>query len=99
MEKIDYIIQWYTNNVNYTIPRSFFEYIINHNIVPDIDKEKINDLLLAKNDNNFIICDNKYQIKENRKKFINQFTAHIPKIQKFKIDLTNRNHVKLIKLN
>lgn len=98
MEKED-IINWYNANTNCKSCENIINYMIDNKIISEINKDIIDDFLLKKKNNNFIIQDGHYLIKENRINFINNHFTKNKKVNKYKLNLKNKNNIKLIKLN
>lgn len=98
MEKQE-LINWYNLNTNCQYCDGIINYMIDNKIINDINKEIVDDFLLKKCGNNFVTKNGIYIIKENRMDFIkNHFTKN-KKVNKFKLNLKNKNNIKLIKLN
>lgn len=101
MNDIESIIKWYSENTNIQNVDKVIEYLLTYKLLPSITKSVIDDLLLEKYDGEFITDkNNHYILKKNRIKFINSLNlSKTKKVNKFKLNIADKNNVKLIKLN
>ena len=78
---IENIVNWYEKNVNYRLTKAFLNFLIKTGIVKqDIDLEILNLYLLERDEDDYVVENNTYQIKKNR----------IPIISKFKDEIVDK---------
>lgn len=98
MEKQE-LIDWYNNHTNCNNCDDLINYMIDNKIIQNINKNIVDDFLLEKQNNTFIQENGFFFLKKNRVDFIKNHFNQQKKINKFKLDLKNKNNIKLIKLN
>lgn len=102
---MDEIIKWYYNNVNIPITKVIIDTMLKKGIISSINKDEINDLLLDKQNGEFITNkDGKFTIKESRVTYLSLIKETVVKQpintvkRHFKLRVDKGNKFKLINL-
>ena len=100
---VENIVNWYEKNVNYRLTKAFLNFLIKIGIVKeDIDLEILNLYLLERDEDEFVMENNMYQIKKNRIPVISKFDENKKEEKKignrkFKLEIVGGNKMKLVK--
>ena len=94
------IIEWYSTNSNAEVSKELITYIAQNNIIKDLTKHEIDELLLVKKNGEYVKKNDKFIIKPNRIDFIKKINvSHTSKSNKYKISFNKNNKPQLIKIN